>query len=89
MNQAVRDQRLTYLALTNEGDMLLCDVCRFAEARGSICEGNCYTVCKHKLADYLEPRGYFGMEPGQDCWAFRPSKSIEVVAPEISGAADD
>jgi hypothetical protein len=82
MNQAVREKRLAYLALADEGCCLLCSFCKFGVSEGgSVCDGDGYTVCEHKLSDRLDfLHGGYGMEPGIDCWAFRPSEPIEVVA---------
>lgn len=82
MKHSLREKRLTYLALANEVDCDLCTFCKFAEfSGGSVCYGDNYTECKHKLVDTLEMCHHpYGMEPGMDCWAFRPYETIEIVA---------
>jgi len=82
LNKEKREKRLTYVALADEGACELCVFCKFAVFEGgSVCYGDNYTVCEHKLTDRLEfLHGGYGMEPGMDCWAFKPSEPIEVVA---------
>jgi hypothetical protein len=76
MNQVVREKRLTYLALAYEVDTTLCAWCKYCH--GSACDNS---GCEHPLGDWLpENNNSYGMEPGMDCWAFRPSHPIDIIA---------
>lgn len=75
-----KEQRLAYLAVCGEANFEMCCFCKFAEFVGnSACSGECYTECKHPLY-WRVPGGEEMLEPNQDCWGFRPSESIDVVA---------
>ncbi len=82
MNTSIREKRLAYKAILNEANCMLCSFCKFASfGGGSVCYGESYMECEHKLVDRLETEhGTYGMEPGDDCWAFRPYEKIDVVA---------
>lgn len=80
MKTATHEKRKTYLALATEGLAQLCSFCKFAEfSGGSVCSGESYPECQHPLNDRL---GHWNSEPepGDDCWGFRPTEPIEIVA---------
>lgn len=76
-------QREIYVVLTKEIDTILCSACRYSSG------GDCCTEpdCDHKLKDHIkfpfQKRDGF-IEPGQDCWGFRPALSVEHLA-DIAG----
>lgn len=79
-----KDKRAIYLILTNEINTLICSACKF-DAGGDCCSGS--EGCLHPLA---ERRGFpmneadGCMEPGNDCWAFRPEIKVSDLA-DIAG----
>ena len=79
-----KEQRLIYRELASELDWLICDFCKFNTC---YCEGespcDCgEPSCKHTLGYRLEEQwGYgYGIEPGNDCWGFRPAYSIDFIS---------
>jgi len=74
------EQRLAYLAISGEGNVELCCFCKLAEFVGqSSCSGEIYPECKHPLY-WRIPGGEEMLEPNQDCWGFRPSVPLDIVA---------
>lgn len=68
-----KTNREAYIALSEEVNFLICSFCKYGEFNcGS---GN---SCNHSLAN----RTGFpeDLEPGSDCWGFRPSLSVELTA---------
>lgn len=70
-----RAQRAVYLELTKEIDWQLCSFCIFAESNG--CGAG--LECTHPLLERL-PVADCELYPGEDCWGFRPSLSVSLVA---------
>jgi hypothetical protein len=70
-----KEENEIYVVLSREISGNLCAFCHFAEWEGSGCDG--YSLCDH-------PENVPGrenlLEPGDDCWGFQPSLSIEDVA---------
>lgn len=76
-----RKKRLVYLELANTVDNCICTWCNYAawEAEGC-CEG--YSICEHPLeivTDTMEC-----IEPGSDCWGFRPDLSLDTIVEIVS-----
>ena len=75
-------QREVYVELASEMDSPVCCFCKFSECEvgGSPCDcGEPY--CGHPLQDRLEDSHHWEyLEPGQDCWGFRPSHPIDFCA---------
>lgn len=65
-----------YRELTQECGFELCVFCKFNY--GYACSG---PNCKHPLGYRFD---HEGLEPGSDCWGFRPNQPIDFVA-EIAG----
>jgi hypothetical protein len=76
-------QREIYLALMTEVDCQLCSFCKQGITTGSSCDDNIMTECDHPLEDRL-PSGNWGLEPGQDCWGFVPSHSVDYIAEVVA-----
>ena len=76
-------QREVYLALVSEIDWQLCSFCKHGTTTGSVCNDNISTECDHPLSIRL-PSGDWDLEPGQDCWGFVPSHSVDYIA-EVTG----
>lgn len=72
MNIAIHEQRMTYLVLTDEVFTCLCSFCNYYQ--GTYCDS---AECTHPLIDRLNDDG---MEPGTDCWGFRPALSLSDTA---------
>lgn len=71
-------QREIYIILADEVCFCLCSFCKFAKAIGC---GE--TECGHPLNNRVgfDDRGWgYGIEPGDDCWGFRPSHDVSTVA---------
>ena len=76
-----REQREVYITLSDEINFTLCSFCKYEAGGCGVSE------CKHPLAYRFEDSwGYYGMEPGDDCWGFRPKFSVEDCA-DIVGIA--
>ena len=73
-----KEQREIYVLLTDEVNYQLCTFCRFGHSF------QCGELeCKHPLQERLVPfnvYNYSWPEPGDDCWGFRPTHKVEVVA---------
>ena len=76
-----KQQRSVYVTLAKEIDTCLCTWCKFNS-------GGCEEQeCDHPLSERLESayhREYYGIEPGADCWGFRPWASVPLAA-DITG----
>lgn len=66
-------EREIYRVLTNEVDWQLCAFCKFAESDG--CDAG--PECKHPLWKISERE--WELEPGEDCWGFRPQHSVSFI----------
>jgi len=78
-----KEQRKVYLELVGLVDWELCAFCKFSKYEAySPCDcGEPY--CAHPLSDFISfPTfdNYYGLEPGQDCWAFRPAHDLSFCA---------
>lgn len=81
MNKAERE---IYVELTSEISATLCLACKFTG--GGYCDS--WDGCKHPLNKdeyttlFHRPALYWDddIEPGEDCWAFRPCMSIDILA---------
>jgi hypothetical protein len=75
--------REIYMVLANEIDSLICDFCSYdlVDCCGeSPCDCG-ESSCHHPLKDRLEmEHSSYGIEPGEDCWGFRPCYSVELCA---------
>ena len=81
-----KDKRDIFLTLASEVNWDLCGFCKYWECAGSICDGG-DGECTHKLIDRFGhiSDNYFGLEPDQDCWGFRPKFDVSFCA-DILGA---
>jgi len=71
-----KEQREVYIALTDAIDCALCTFCKYY--RGSYCDS---CSCEHPLSEFVSfPHFDDCVEPGEDCWAFRPSESVDYIA---------
>ncbi len=77
-----KEQREVYVALASEVDYNLCSFCKYSKCESgySPCDvGEPY--CVHSLEERFEHSyGSYGIEPGGDCWGFRPSHSVDFCA---------
>ena len=74
-------QRLVYHELASEVNATLCTFCKYALWTGMCEDGDC--TCEHPLVEHFEWRftGWCSsLEPGQDCWAYRPNMLLVDVA---------
>lgn len=77
-----KTEREIYLVLASEVDYTLCGFCKYSEcvAGESVCDGG-EPYCVHPLGERFEHSfSSYGIEPGMDCWGFRPSHSIDFCA---------
>lgn len=75
--------REIYRVLTSEIDSLICDFCKYSVCMGGESPCDCGdSYCEHPLKDRLpgDTGLYGGMEPGDDCWGFRPSFEVSFCA---------
>jgi len=77
-----KEQREVYLSLTKVSPgWQLCSFCKYGWGCGSFCSGEGEIECHHPLTDYY---GFSGcdreLEPGEDCWGFRPNYPVEEIA---------
>lgn len=82
-----KEARGIYLILSNEIGAQLCVACKYGDFTGSSCCDDGYYECQHKLNDYIGFPLYKAdgcMEPGMDCWGFRPDMKVEDLA-DITG----
>ena len=70
-----REQRAPWVALTER--YILCNFCRYADWQE---DGFC---CTHPVEAVADRRDINGMEPGDDCWGFRPESGDTVAAASI------
>ncbi|KKL17094.1 hypothetical protein LCGC14_2489010 [marine sediment metagenome] len=71
-------QREVWRAITEEVSTL-CSFCKYAKWFGS-CD-SAGVECKHPLEDsFGYPYDEHGLEPGSDCWAFRPKFELSIAA---------
>ena len=77
-----KEKRGIFLVLASELDFTICSFCKYSEAVSgySPCDAG-EPYCIHPLGYRLEDsfNGY-DIEPGQDCWGFRASHSVEFCA---------
>lgn len=77
-----KSQRTVYLELASEVGFTMCAFCKFSKCESgySPCDiGEPY--CIHPLADrFSHSYSSFGIEPGCDCWGFRPEYDISFCA---------
>ena len=74
-----KQQREVYLELSKEVDAVLCSFCKYSRWDGGCEEASC--DCQHPLEDYFSHSyGYYGLEPGCDCWGFRPVVRLADIA---------
>lgn len=75
-------EREVYINLTQELDSPLCTFCKYYEGGYSPCDNG---SCEHPLAYYVSfPHFEESVEPGDDCWAFRPDRKIDYIAEIVS-----
>ena len=74
-----RAERLLVVELSGLVGATLCTFCRYADFGWSPCD--CDIECTHPLAWRLgTDYGWFGLEPGDDCWGWRPHLPVEDIA---------
>ena len=78
--------REVYIELAAEMDSPACCFCKFSECISGESPCDCgEPSCKHPLTDRLEESQHYDyLEPGHDCWGFRPSHPVEFCA-DITG----
>ncbi len=80
-----REQREVYNVLADEIDRCICVFCKFSWAE---CSTPCdcgEPSCHHHLGERLENQwGNSSIEPGCDCWGFRPCADVSLAA-DITG----
>jgi len=80
-----KEERAVYVALGETINATLCTFCHYGDFHfDGCCEG--YAECQHPI----EELSYQGIhqedcEPGDDCYAFRPSLPVDVAA-DLTGA---
>ena len=74
-----KEQRVVYKELADVVDYSLCSFCESAEPHGSPCCGDMAIECHHPLYERL-PAYEEWLEPGSDCWGFRPEHPIDLIA---------
>lgn len=78
-----KEARLVYKELSEEIRASLCTFCKHSEWESDgCCEG--YSICQHPL-EYRFPFFEEMLEPGSDCWGFRPNVTVSLAA-DIAGA---
>lgn len=75
-------QRVVYLELSNGVNATLCTFCKHAAWSGYCADGK-ECECEHPLEDKL-PAADWEVEPGQDCWGYRPCLPVVDIA-DIAG----
>lgn len=76
-----KSHREIYIILTKEVDNILCAFCKYSECQIGISPCDCgESYCVHPLKDHLPHDDNYGLEPGNDCWGFRPVFSVELCA---------
>ena len=68
-----KDKRLVYLELAFEACGTICNWCKYKT-------GSCNQECAHPLGEELPWDYSYGIEPGDDCWAFRPDMPVADIA---------
>jgi hypothetical protein len=81
MNKTGKLKREIYIILADEVSWELCSFCKYNRCEGSPCEGFGEGCCTHPL----DHRFSEYVEPGDDCWGFRPEYSVSICA-DIVGA---
>lgn len=82
-----KEQRRIYLELASEMDFTMCCFCKYSRCEGGMSPCDCgEPYCTHPLDYRLEEQwgGYYGIEPGNDCWGFRSCHSVDFCA-DITG----
>lgn len=80
-----KEDRTAYISLSEAINAVLCTFCTYADYQWEgCCEG--WAECKHPI-ETLSYQGIHeeGLEPGCDCYAFRPSLPLDVSA-DLAGA---
>jgi len=80
-----KEERLVYIALTEEMKGSLCTFCKYGDwYADGCCEG--HNECQHPIeALSSENRNAEELEPGDDCYGFRPNISVS-LATDLVGA---
>lgn len=74
-----KEQRQAYIELMSDIDTSICSVCRFHDWHcESLCSEGFGDGCVHPLEAVREEL-YQGMDPGADCWGFRPILKPEYI----------
>ncbi len=77
-----KSQRRIYVELASEIDSVLCSFCKFSACASGDSPCDCGDPwCDHPLNDVLD-NGH-GIEPGEDCWGFRPAHPVDFVADAV------
>ena len=71
-----KTQRLVYKELAYEANTNLCSFCKTSESLGC-CDG---VACTHPLNERYELIDDGNVEPGQDCFLFRPDRKVSDIA---------
>lgn len=73
-------QREAWVAITGANYVaVLCAFCKYGLYEGDCKDG--YYVCEHPLDVVYEMlHAPYGIEPGDDCWGFRPTIKLDVAA---------
>ncbi len=80
-----KEARLVYLELSSEIKGTLCTFCHYSSWQGDGCSEG-YNECHHPIeALSWENTNEDTLEPGSDCYGFRPNLPIHLVT-EIAGA---
>lgn len=75
-------QRGPWVALTESG-YILCSHCRSSECHEDYCE------CHHPLEAVNNPLNGLNMEPGDDCFGFRPEKGLTLEEARSKASLED
>ncbi len=77
-------QREIYIILAGEVDFCLCAFCKYSKVESGYSPCDCgEPYCVHPLRDSLQEQWgsyVYGIEPGGDCWGFRPSHPVAFCA---------
>ena len=71
-----KDKRTIYAELSSEANTCLCSFCKHAQWVGECSES--YPECGHPIWEV--PGKEEMLEPGQDCWGFRPEIILRDIA---------
>ena len=74
-----KQAREVYIELTAEVDFSICAFCKYAECYGSYCDGGGELECHHPIG-YRLPAYDEDLTPNEDCWGFRPSHPVSLIA---------